>query len=120
MSVGDGEVQMALEGDIWLLQETEHVQKDLYKVVAGLVNDAQDPWLKGPAEMGEAFVNLCNGDMNKSVYRALIRVIKKRRYRYVRKYKLKRTSVPRDKDYWRSSRKKIKITRVIKITSVSE
>jgi hypothetical protein len=94
---------MALDGDIWLVQATEHVQKNLYKVVAGLVNDAQDTWLNGPAEMGESFLNLCNNfDSDKSVQRALIRVIKKRRYRYVRKVKKSRTSVPRDKDYWRS------------------
>jgi hypothetical protein len=102
MSVADAEVNMALEGDIWLMQENEHIQKDLYKVVAGLVNDAQDPWVQGPAQMGEAFSNLCNFDSDKLVYRALIRVIKKRRYRYVRKAKIPRTSVPRDKDYWRS------------------
>ena len=37
MSVDDGEVKMALDGDIWLVQKTEHVQKNLYKVVAALV-----------------------------------------------------------------------------------
>ena len=59
MSVGDGEVEMALEGDIWLVQESEqHVQKNFYNIVCGLVNDAQDVWVKGPAEMGEAFLNM--------------------------------------------------------------
>ena len=91
MSVDDGEVKMALDGDIWLVQATEHVQKNLYKVFAGLVNDAQDPWLIGPAEMGESFLNLCNNfDSDKAVQRALIRVTKKRRYRYVRKVKKSR------------------------------
>ena len=44
---------------------TEILQKNLHNIVCGLVNDAQDVWVKGPAEMGEAFLNICNNDLNK-------------------------------------------------------
>ena len=67
-----------------------------------MVNDQEDEWVKGPAKMCADFMHLCNNDSSKAVYSALIRVIKKRRYRYMRKQKKLRTSVKRSKDYWRS------------------
>ena len=52
--------------------------------------------------MSADFIHLINNDTSKTVYTALIRNIKKRRYRYVSRVKKPRTSISRDKDYWRS------------------
>ena len=57
--------------------------------------------------MQTLFIFICNNDSSRTVYRALNRVIKNRRYCYVRTLKIPRTSVPRDKDYWRSTWGKI-------------
>ena len=71
-------------------------------MVGGLVNDSEDVWVKGPAKMSADFIHLINNDSSKTVYSALIRNIKKRRYRYISRVKKPRTSISRDKDYWRS------------------
>jgi hypothetical protein len=94
------EVDRAIAGDLWGVQETEDLQKDFNKMVGGLVNDDQeDEWVKGPAKMSSDFLHLCNHDSSRSVYRALIRIIKGRRYRYVSRVKKSRTSIV---EYWRS------------------
>jgi hypothetical protein len=71
-------------------------------MVGGLVNDAEDVWVKGPAKMSEDFIHLVNNESSKTVYSALIRTINKRRYRDVSRVKKPRTSISRDKDYWHS------------------
>ena len=52
--------------------------------------------------MRTLFILLINNDSSKTVYSSLIRTIKNRRYRYVSRVKKTRTSISRDKDYWRS------------------
>jgi hypothetical protein len=61
-----------------------------------------DVWVKGPAKMSADLIHLINIDSSKTVYSSLIRTIKNRRYRYVSRVKKTRTSISRDKDFWRS------------------
>ena len=68
-------------------------------MVGGLVNDAEDVWVKGPAKMSADFIHLIKNGSFKTVYSALIRNTNKRRYRYVSRYKKPGTSISRDKDY---------------------
>ena len=49
------------------------------------------------------FIHLCNNDSTRTAYSSLIRIIKKRRYLYVSRLKKSRTSIIRDKEYWRST-----------------
>ena len=93
----------SIAGDLWVVQETEDLQRSFNKIVGGLVNNQEDEWVKGPAKMSADFIHLCNNDSTRTVYSALIRIIKKRRYRYVSIVKRLRTSSIRDKEYWRSS-----------------
>ena len=61
-------------------------------MVGGSVNDSEDVWVKGPEKMSADFIYLINNDSFKTVYSALIRTIKKRRYHYdVRRVKGKIT-----------------------------
>ena len=78
------DLDRAIAGDLWVVQETEDLQKSFNKMVGGLVNDQEDEWVKGPAKMSADFLHLCNHDSSRSVSSALIRIIKGRRYRYVR------------------------------------
>ena len=71
-------------------------------MVGGLVNDAEDVWVKGPPKMSADFIHLIKNESSKTVYSALIRTINKRRYRCVSRVKKPRTPIFRDKDYWRS------------------
>ena len=96
------DIDRALGEDLWVVQETEQLQRTFTKMVGGLVNDSKDVWVKGPEKMSADFIHLINNDSSKTVYSALICTIKKRRYRYVSRVKKPRTSISRDKDYWRS------------------
>ena len=58
--------------------------------------------LKVLQKMSADFLHLCNHDASRTVYSALIRIIKRRRYRYVSRVKKSRTSIVRNKEYWRS------------------
>ena len=96
------DLDRAIAGDMWVVQETEDLQLSFYKMVGGLVNDQEDEWVKGPAKMSADFIHLCNHDSSRTVSRALIRIIKKRKYRYVSRVKKSRTSIVLNKEYWRS------------------
>ena len=96
------DLDRAIAGDLWVVQEAEDLQKDFNKMVGGLVNDQEDEWVKGPAKMCADFIHLFNHDSSRTVSSALIRVIRGRRYRYVSRVKKPRTSVARNKEYWRS------------------
>ena len=102
MSTDILDLDRAIAGDLWVVQETEDLQRSFNKMVGGLVNDQEDEWVKGPAKMSADFIHLCNNDSTRTVYSALIRIIKKRRYRYVSRVKKSQTSIIRDKEYWRS------------------
>ena len=94
------DLDRAIAGDLWVVQETEDLQKSFNKMVGGLVNDQEDEWVKGPAaKMSAYFLHLCNHDSSRTVYSALIRIIKGRRYRYVSRVKKSRTSIVRDKEF---------------------
>ena len=93
MSTEIVDIDRALGGDLWVVQETEQLQRTFTKMVGGLVNDAEDVWVKGPAKMSEDFIHLVNNESSKTVYSALIRTINKRRYRYVSRVKKTRTSI---------------------------
>ena len=43
------DLDRAIAGDLWVVQETEDLQKSFNKMVGGLVNDQEDEWVKGPA-----------------------------------------------------------------------
>ena len=36
---------------MWVVQETEQLQRTFTKMVGGLVNDSEDVWVKGPAKV---------------------------------------------------------------------
>ena len=77
------DLDRAIAGDLWVVQETEDLQKSFNRMVGGLVNDQEDEWVKGPAKMSADFLHLCNHDSSRTVYSALNRILKGRRYRYV-------------------------------------
>ena len=45
------DIDRALSGDLWVVQETEQLQRTFTKMVGGLVNDSEDVWVKGPAKV---------------------------------------------------------------------
>ena len=51
------DIDRALRGDLWVVQETEQLQRTFTKMVGGLVNDSEDVWVKGPAKVQQKFTN---------------------------------------------------------------
>ena len=47
------DIDRTLGGDLWVVQETEQLQRTFTKMVGGLVNDAEDVWVKGPSSKDE-------------------------------------------------------------------
>ena len=66
MSTEIVDIDRALGGDLWVVQETEQLQRTFIKMVGGLVNDAEDVWVKGPAKMAEDFIHLINNESSKT------------------------------------------------------
>ena len=60
MSIDIVDIDRALGGDLWVVQETEQLQRIFTKMVVGsLVNDSEDVWVnKGPAKMSADFIRL--------------------------------------------------------------
>ena len=44
------DLDRAIAGDLWVVQETEDLQRSFNKIVGGLVNDQEDEWVKGHAK----------------------------------------------------------------------
>ena len=57
MSTDIVDIDRALGGDLWVVQETEQLQRAFTIMVGGLVNDAEDVWVKGPAQVQQKLTN---------------------------------------------------------------
>ena len=49
------DIDRALGGDLWVVQETEQLQRTFTKMVGGFVNDSEDVLVKGPEKMSADF-----------------------------------------------------------------
>ena len=66
MSNDIADIDRALGGDFWVVQETEQLQRTFNKMVESLVNDNEDVWVKVPEKMSADFIHLCNNDSSRT------------------------------------------------------
>ena len=52
------DIDRALGGDLWVVQETEQLERTFTRMVGGLVNDSEDVWVKAPEKMSADFIIL--------------------------------------------------------------
>ena len=67
------DIDRALGGDLWVVQETEQLQRTFTKMVGGLVNDSEDVLVKGPEKMSADLIHL-NANSNVLFFLSLYRL----------------------------------------------
>ncbi len=92
------EIKLAMDGDIWLQQEYNHVENLYYRSIDEIINE----WVYGPDQQEEHFKNLLS--TRSGLLPAIIRIIKKRKYRSKPRISNKkmRTFILRNEKYWDS------------------